>query len=152
MRHYFWFLQRSSHHILSPKFTESGVVGPSNCRADDSSRDIFASFTTDPNLSTIVEELQDIVSKKKDKQPRCSGGRTAKRRRRKKQNVKRKPKTADRSLVLRARGSIRRSQASAKHKTPVNKRKKGKRLRLSSSQKRIQDSVCCFNKCAIPVD
>ncbi|KAL5966414.1 PHD and RING finger domain-containing protein 1 [Taenia solium] len=134
------FHERSSHHIVSSKSTESGVVGPSNGRADDSSRDIFASFTTDPNVSIVVEELQDIVSKEKEKQPGCSGSRIGKRRLRRR-NIKRKPKTADRSLVLRARGSIRRSQASVTRKTPMNKGKKGKRLRLSSSQKRIQSSL-----------
>ncbi|KAL5108480.1 PHD and RING finger domain-containing protein 1 [Taenia crassiceps] len=131
--------ERSSHHILLSKSIESSVVGPSNGRADDSSRDLFASFTTDPNLSSIVEGLQDIASKK-GKQPGCSGSRTAKRKR-KKRTVKNKQKTADRSLALRARGSIRRSQASVTRKTPVNKRKKGKRLRLNSSQKRIQNSL-----------
>ncbi|VDK36666.1 unnamed protein product [Taenia asiatica] len=132
--------ERSSHRIVSSKSTESGVVGPSNGRADDSSRDIFASFTTDPNVSIVVEEIQDIVSKQKEKRPGCSGSGIAKRRLRRRK-IKRKPKTADRSLVLRARGSIRRSQASATRKTPVNKGKKGKRLRLSSSQKRIQSSL-----------
>ncbi|VDM32152.1 unnamed protein product [Hydatigera taeniaeformis] len=128
-------MRRSSHHILSPESTESTVVGPSNGRADDSTRDIFASFTTDPNLSNIVEEIHDIASRKK-KQSGYSGTKTA---RGKRQNTKYKPKTADRSLVLRARGNVRRSQASVTRRTPGHKRKRGKRLHITS-QKRIRNS------------
>nr|CDS20146.1 PHD and RING finger domain containing protein 1 [Echinococcus granulosus] len=131
---------QSSHHNLPSTSTESGVVVPGNSRADDSSRDIFASFTTDPNLSTIVEEIHEIASRKKEKRSSCGSSKTAKRRR-KKQNAKHQLKTVDRSFVLRARGSVQRSRVSVKRRTQINRRKKGRRLRLSASQKRNQSSL-----------
>lgn len=126
----------------------SGTVdedGSSSYRpTDDSSRDVFASFSTDPNLSSIAEEIHDIASRRKRTTTKPSQMRKRKIRRRRRRTTRKSTGNVTNAggLVKRARRTLRKSTTrKRKGRKAVSTKKSTKRLRLNSTQRGIQEYV-----------
>ncbi|VDL57317.1 unnamed protein product [Hymenolepis diminuta] len=122
---------------------EENEDGSSSYRpTDDSSRDIFASFSTDPNLSSIAEEIHDIASRRKRTTTKPGQMRKRKIRRRRRRTTRKSTGnfTDAGGLVKRARRTLRKSTTrKRKRRKSVTTKKSTKRLQLNSTQRGIKE-------------
>ncbi|VDO05097.1 unnamed protein product [Rodentolepis nana] len=110
---------------------------------DNSSRDIFASFSTDQNLSGIAEEIHSIASRRRRISTKSRQTRKRKTKRRRRRTTRKSTgNVANASgLVKRAQRTLRKSTTRRRRRTTTGTRRSTKRTRLNSSHRRIQESM-----------